>query len=306
MWRLLLLAAFTAHAQRVLIPAPGAGAREYAARLQTSADLVSPTDAYLKQHPLPASRERLLQRFADAQKAYLENSLPEARERFTEVVELVLSDDWNKSDREVLLHAYLRLAQIDGTQSEHWLLQALMLGPGLELDRNLFPPPLLKQLAELRTRSASAPVRRLLGDWPRLLINGVSCTAAQCPEFPLSAFPARVTFLSDTFVPVTVRVPLSALSGLKIERTALVQGRCGSPSFHARAGEFAAKDAFFGLACESQNQLQLQPQPRVPNALDMTLSAGPTRAPFYHSKWFWIGLGVVTTAIASSQMLESN
>ena len=110
----------------------------------------SPTQEYLSMHPLPANRERLLTLFSEAQRAFLEKSSEESSEKFKSLLALLTEDDWDKSDREIFLQAYLRLAQMesDAERRERWLGLSLLLG-AVNFDADLFPPPLLTKRAEI-------------------------------------------------------------------------------------------------------------------------------------------------------------
>lgn len=292
-----------AYAQTVLLPAPDVSLREYHARLRVSPEYMSAVESYVRRHPTAANRDRLLAAFAEAQVAFTERPVEEAKLRLRELVARLETDDWNANEREIFLTAFLRLAQLDPEGADGWLARALTLGPGLEYDRGLFPPPLLARLEKLRTTLPRVRVSEKLGAFSEMLVQGVSCRRERCPDFPRTREPVRVTFLSEVYAPVTVHVALEKLNAAAPETRAFVAGRCGTPEFRPPSAEFTDKAAFFGLTC-GQPEVALRPLPTPVNAWPLpmpTETPKPKRA-FYHSPWFWTGaVAVITTAIVLSQ-----
>jgi hypothetical protein len=284
----------------VLLPAPSAPTLEYRAALKADPSLTSPSEIYLSHRPSPETRDHLLAAYARARQAFLGQSPDEARSRYRAVADMALDDDWGRTERAVLLNSYLRLAQLDSDPAarDRWLVRALFLGPGLKPDATLFPPPLLRRLAQLDRESPKfKPVDVLAGgDWTLLLINGVPCSRSGCPDFPRLPQTTRVTLLSEKWRPQTLRIDLNRLAGAEIARLAWAGGDCGRPESSPEAGRFKNKQIFFGLKCARPDQagttaLNLAP-PVIP-------SMPKTRSkPFYQSGWFWAGVGTVAlTAI---------
>lgn len=171
----------------VLIPVTSAPRLEYRAMLKAHPDFESPTDHYLRHHPLFALRGQLLERFTVAQRAFLENSELEARQKFAEVLQLLWSDDWSDSDRGIFLHAYLRMAQLEANPSarDRYLRQSLLLGPDVTYDPTLFPPPLLRRRTELLGK-LSTPIhlhKAMLSNGATVLINGYRCDGGTCGDW---------------------------------------------------------------------------------------------------------------------------
>ncbi|MBX3022566.1 MAG: hypothetical protein KF799_12915 [Bdellovibrionales bacterium] len=291
-----------AHAETVLVPAPASVKREYEARLAASS-FASPSQVYKRQHPSAEGREHLLSSYADAQKAFLQNSLTEAIVRFESVVNRLPSEDWSRSDRELILLSCLRLAQIDSVRRDQWLTKALLLGPGLDIDEQLFPPPLVAQLKRLRAEVPSVQPRRLVdfNEWTLVLINGVSCSPSACPEFSDLPLTVRVTFVSDRWLPQTLHLPLSDLGKAQPERLAWLEGACGAPRFHPKTETLGTKLAFWGLNCDGVNPIvPLAPTP----TLALPENVKPAATPFYKNKWVWAGLGLITAALVISQQQQ--
>lgn len=299
-----------AWAETVLVPAPTASTREYQARLISSA-YISPTQSYLNTHPSLAAREDLLGAYAEAQKAFLEQSLTQAQAGFENVVKKVGAEDWGATEREVFLLSYLRLAQIDGGRRDEWLARAIQLGPDVKAEKSLFPPPLFAQLERLRKESPKMNPGALYDstEWTRILVNGNSCSRHACAEMPNLPGTVRVTFLSDRWLPQTLFMSLSDLPKAAPERIAWLQGSCGSPVFHAKSQKLGTKSAFWSLNCDqpglpASSGLNLQPVARAPgpDALVLPEPMKEQRTPFYKNKWVWAGVGVVAAVVIASSL----
>src|SRR4051812_43713781 len=113
MFWLILTLSFQTFAKTVLIQGPQTSQVEYKAMLKAHPDMISPVQHYLELHPLPSNRERLLALFSEAQSDFLSKSNTEAAVKFESVIQLMTADDWSRSEREIFLHAFLRLAQME-------------------------------------------------------------------------------------------------------------------------------------------------------------------------------------------------
>jgi hypothetical protein len=298
-----------AHGTTVLVQGPQSHPLDYRATLKAHADTISPTQDYLNSHPSVASREALLAAFAEAQRAFLENSGEEAPKKIGAVLDLLPNEDWAKSDREIFLHAYLRLAQIetDGGARDRWLTLSLLLGEDLAYDATLFPPPLLLRREELRKEIPSKIIsRRLLGaGWNQVLINGVACGARDCGQWPRTPGRVRVTFLSDQWVPQTMTAESDELERLTPREIAWVEGGCSRTQWSQQAERIPAKRAFFSLECDKPElpiALNLKPTAAAAPAIP-ALSVTTSSPPLYENKWLWIGVGTVLAVVlvAASQ-----
>lgn len=272
-WMILFLS-LTAQAQNILYREPGQPAIEYQAALKAQGELISPTTNYLRIHPLRENRDRLTGRFAEAQKAFLNQDKTSARNAFQKVVDLIATDDWRASDRSVFALSYFRLAQLESENSrqDFWLRKILSLGPDAPVDQALVPPPLLKRLKEIRQKTPARDLSPLLGEWDRLIVNGRVCT--KC-ELPKTEEPVRVTWLSDQWRPITQ---------VWNANTAPTPPR-GEP-WPAPAPE---------------KVLNLQTEPRA-DALPL-FAETRTRKSFWKSPWLWAALG---GAIAAAVIIDHN
>lgn len=304
-WLLLFL--IQAHAQTVLVQAPRSPGLDYLAMLKAHSNFVSPSRFYRAKHPLVSEREQLIAAFAEAQKAFLGDSIASARKAYKAVLDLVWADDWERSDREIFLQAYLRLAQTesDSAARDRWLTQSLLLGDDVNVDATLFPPPLLLRRRELSRQATVKVVSKVPAGWNDLLVNGRSCAGTDCKLLSLGK--VRVTLLSDQWLPHTEILDINEIDRLAPAPVALVRGACGQEDFHAETAKYPVRKAFWNLDCEERvgasRKLKLTPQL---NASIFTPAPGPVK--FYQSKWFWIGAGgvvvIAAVVIANSQRHE--
>ncbi|NJL23918.1 MAG: hypothetical protein HC902_01170 [Calothrix sp. SM1_5_4] len=303
----------------MLLQSPDASDVEYQAVLRANPSNQSVVRHYERTHPSPLQQERLLNRFAEAQRAFLKDPAEQARAAFIAVLELEHEDDWNPGSRELFLHALLRLAQIEKSETarDEWLARAVYWGDDLTPDRTLFPPPLLERWREVRNRNPRAnPEVLLKNGWHALLINGRRCTPGNCPSYPPSETPVRLTLLSNVWQPQTMILPSRALQTFRPKETAWVHGDCGAYRLAAPARDLANSRPFFSLDCERGKEAAVNPRPvsshdaltagsHVSLPVPMP-SQGTNDNKFYRSKWFWAGIGTVAIALLiSAQKRES-
>lgn len=307
---LLLFGPGFAHGQPILFRSAGAPESEYRARLRSDEALRSPVGAYLDQHPLGRSRGQLIERFTRAQHAYLEGEVGEARRYFQEVTALLPTDDWRIEQREIFLHAFLRLAQMEHDESarERWLIEAQYLGQDVNFDENLFPPPIVRRHRDLSRQLPRIRPSVEASGWPLILINGVRCSATDCPTVPAPSHDVRVTFVSDQWVTQSQQIDVASLARLRPPRFTWVTGECGKSDLLPAARALGTGRAFFGFNCEAP---RLVPQMAAAPAVDPAASGVSTqlrattapvaRRPFYRSPWLWAGVGAaVVTGVALS------
>jgi hypothetical protein len=322
----------------VLIHGPGSPTLDYRATLKANPDFRSPTEFLLKSRPGPGRREALLTAFASAQKAFLENSLGEARALFESVASMMSHADWPRADRQVFLHACLRLAQLeaDSEGQNRWLARAVAVGDDTQAEAGLFPPPLLAGLKKFRAEIPRARVSREVFDngWTMVLLNGHVCSAHNCAGFPMGGEKVRATFLSDTWQSVSLMLDARELTTVRPKAVAWVSGACAKTQFSAASSALRDARSFWGLECEALNSgstlasgtgmgltsgsttyseaiatptssggAALNFNPSTPSQSLPTFEIKENSPAFYKSKWFWIGVGVLATGalIANDQ-----
>ena len=302
---LLLWSGLSAHAT-VLFQGPQSSPLDYAAELAAHPHWVSPVQDYVNRHPLSANREQLSSLFAQAQHDFLAKSELESRERYKAVINLLGMDDWTKSEREIFLQCYLRLAQLESDNSarDRWLKQSLALGSELDIDASLYPPPLLQRRKELATYPQMLALSRLhlSAEWARILINGQPCGKKDCGLWPKDVR-LRVTVLSNQWLPQSRTIEARRFAEYQPEAIPWVEGACNTNHWHPETERFADRMAFWSIECaapvaDSFNLSAVAPPTTAPDAVPKLQEApAPEYRPFYKSTWFWVGAGVVTAAV---------
>lgn len=286
----------------VLIQAPGVSSFDYQTQLKADPDLMSPTQILLRQRPSNTNKNSLIQAFISAQKIFIAN--PADSSGFEKIVDMTGLDDWSPEERKVLLHSYLRIAQIQGDSEERkkWLFRSLNLGDDLEPQADLFPPPLLREYHHLREEvpRASIPPEIFEAGWSVVTLNGKLCSRRGCSGFPLTGDKIRVTYLSDVWQPATLFLEGRELSLTSPRRVAWVSGDCRNPQITSAVGIFNNPKFFFGSVCSAKPQLApIQAQTSLPNP--ETKEPSPS---FYKSKWFWAGVSAVGIALLISSQTK--
>jgi hypothetical protein len=223
-------------------------------------------------------------------------------------------DDWARAGREICLQAYFRLAQLelDPSAQTQILSQAVLLGDGLNVPADLFPPPLMRRYSQLKTEIPRQQISPgfFADGWSLILINGKPCTKSACDDIPVLGNEVRVTFVSDQWISVSEVTVASEINRSSPRRSAWVSGDCDHSTFHSQANFSADKKAFWGLNCGTTAALKPKPinfqptshaDPMIPQ-----IETELKKRPFYKSPWFWGGIGaVVVTAIVLSAQKQN-
>jgi hypothetical protein len=310
-WLSLILVWAHALNATVLFQAPSTSGLDYRAALKADGEAQNPTRAYVESHPSNDNRNRLLNLFAEAQKAFLGGTKEEAKARFNDLLALRMEDDWDRAAREIFLQAYFRLAQLelDPSAQTQILTQAVLMGDGLNVPADLFPPPIVRRYSQLKSEIPRQQISPgfFADGWSTILINGRPCTKIACDGIPPLNNEVRLTFVSDQWVSVSETVPASEINRLSPRRIAWVNGDCDHSTFHSQTDFAQDKKAFWGLNCGTTaaakpKTLNFQPvshaDPMIPR-----IEMEANKRPFYKSPWFWSGLGAVliTAVVLSTQ-----
>ncbi len=241
--------------------------------------------------------ERLRSKLETAQRAWLGSSPEKARTAFVELAELARRADWKDPQREVILYAHLRLAQsaVSPIERVEWLESAARLTPDLEPDSSLFPPPLLRELKELRatiaTRSLPLALHDVFPGFKFVLVDGRKIDLASKATTRISPGVHRITALSDRHMPVTEELTAAQLGVFRVNGRPFAES-CASPLVSLEDG--TRIEVLNGQNCKPPSSSVA----KVPDAdwtkVSQEVSARPRR------DWLWIGLAAVGTALAIS------
>lgn len=292
------------------------------------------------ERPGLASETRLRKRLERAQAAWLSGSPEDARRAFEELADLALEADWRGTQREALHYAHLRIAQTstDEAARDAILERAGSLFPDVVPDASLFPPPLLVSyaaaLARVRESSLEVPLGAFFPDDRFVLVNGRRFAITPTLKVKLSAARHRITLLSDSRPPVTLKGAPGAIRPTD-GRKPLATGSCQEPELikfglpsgleidALYANECLRSTALEGSAGEAHKLSGLAPSigERAQPSSDMVrlvqsdpLSSAPpafaqraasSQKGMSRTHWIWIGLGALATGVTVTLLRES-
>lgn len=310
-------------AKTIVLKVPQASAKEYQAFVLSSPAYEFPSHILLNEMPSTEDREHLSALFAKAQASYTDGSLNQAKEDYKQVVALAETDQWGEEEQSVLLHSYLRLAQLEQNADviNELLKKAVAWTPRGKLDETFFPPPLVQQFRQLQSSTANVAVdlRPFADDFNFVVVNGQSIDLAKTKQTELKDGPVRATFISDTYQPSTVQLSADQLSQAQPEKRAWVEGSCLKPQLRwQHAGQLAKP--FFNQNCapmKAKESTEIDVAYHAPiavthseaNSLPLPgegINTSKAHVPFYEKSWFWIGVGVVATAVVVVALSNSH
>src|SRR5690606_35663664 len=90
--------------------------------------------------------------YEEAGYLFLQGSPDEAHHAYIQITSLVHDADWRTVQRKMIFHSFLRAAQTSGDASKQTslLTQAVHFNANEAGDPQLYPPPLLRELDQLR------------------------------------------------------------------------------------------------------------------------------------------------------------
>ena len=249
--------------------------------------------------------------FNRAEQAFLSAEMRPARELYFNIVQRRHRFDWPKASRERIFNALLRMAMIE-SESEgrrRWLVEALHFDPQIDPDADIFPPPLLEELAILRN---SLPSQKLRTDsWPTsihtALINGREIP--RTPEISLPSQNFRLTLLSDQNFPMTQMMDLEKGDDSTWTVEPLVQGHCLQPEWTRTKDHYPRHHrVIFEESCETPSAVP-PITAKIPSPLPLAqsiIASSPEKAPsFWRNKWFWLGVGAVVGGTVLYQQIRA-
>ncbi|MGE3974478.1 MAG: hypothetical protein AB7F59_08135 [Bdellovibrionales bacterium] len=296
-------------AEDVLFYSPQASESDYVVYLQTKPQYMSYVEYWAKRNPSQSDINHLLDVFERAQVAYLHNPFDEAKTLFENVVQLAHQSDWKNSQRELLFTALLRLAQFEQNPEgrNHYLKRAIALDHEMEPNTSLFPPPLIKELKELRKdlRSRAYLFKKPVAErTSSVLLNGKKLNF-QKPVMVVEGL-HRLTVVSNGHVTWTKVLSQRDFENLYVERKALASGSCEKPQIHSETDlGLTHSSYFFGTSCvrEGSKKKIIAMTALLPDHhSSATMPSDAPSKPLWKKPWFWAAVaGVALTAILISQ-----
>lgn len=295
-----------ATATPVLIQSKDADRLDYLAKIRATGEWQSPTQWYQAHLPLPKQTDELTLRLEEAQSALINSDTQLTQKKFSEILNLWTETDWDKQHRQVFLYSALRLAQFSTglKDRDHWVMVAVSTGLDIEPEAELFPPPILKQYGQLKSKVSKLNPSSVLKntDWDAIIINGQICDRQRCPEFPINQFPARITWISDRYQPVhenseTSRIAENGFVAPKGSKL-WVEGDCSQPKISSGEFNLGETTPFFDRSCGKAKPIF--PQSAHELSKPLPLPSVPNRendSKWLRSPWFWAGAAAVTAAV---------
>ena len=245
----LLLITQMAFSATVVIPSATASKADYEAYLAAHPEWQTPAEE-LSNRLVPAEkRNQLIETYARAQAEFIGADPAKAVPLLEDILRDINSEDWGPAERRILFQSALRRAQLaDEGAKPKWLKLAITVGSDGEVDPNLFPPPLLESLAQLKKDLPKIPVRHLIPEgWDRVKVQGLSYSTKSDQLIPDTGEPVRISWISNLYQPESAVLPLQKASKAHLQAQAWVDGSCDSPRFRPTARQFSSKSAFFSL-----------------------------------------------------------
>lgn len=302
---ILIFLIFNLWGQDVLIPSVEADSIQFEQYMLEHPDKKTFTQHYLAQ--TKTKEDHLLFLLKKAQYEFIDGSLDQAKHYFKQILELRHTIDWDKKHRKSIIYSAIRMAQMSSTDSdkEDYLMMAISFDDEIEPDEKLFPPPLLLKYYQLK-KSLALKVWSFpegVEHYKTVLINGKQIIASG-NFFKSLPGEKRFTFISDIHSPITIVDSTNNIHSRKMNPIPLVQGHCQNPIF---SSESQRKHifGFFGKDCILPSHLSMDSPSQWPASVEVPSSTQELSSPKSY-KWLWIGLGVVTTALAWQAVENQN
>ena len=286
---------------------------------QAHVQALGPPNISYGESALQKARERaaafpLKEKIIQAQELYLSGAAAGAQKIFGEISALAHSADWSSGQRRIIFYSFLRRAQGESGPGKR---KSLLLSAGSlalwdfrpggafgpeDPDRELFPPPLLRELDELRSRQPSLSV-----DWKKIfphheiiLLNGKRLDKGRKSQIPEGVY--RASAFSSSHEPWSKALSLSQLLSHSIKAEPLTKGYCGSLRLRQK---FAAENVFLfpPSDCEKDLAFSKARQEKLlksrPPPLKEAEAAGQKAAQAEDSKkWLWAaGAGLAALVV---------
>ncbi len=197
-----------------------------------------------------------------AQESWLSGSIDSARENFAKMIEQALREDWRAPERETIVYAMMRLAQVSKNDFERdgILRRALVFAPDARIDEDLFPPPLVQRFQDLKNAGGEASERPSKKGVIRIRLKSIFKSAEfvriNGKKYPLDSdldlalWPGeyRVSVFSDFALPLVMIMSEDELLHFSYHPTLLASGTCREPKLNV-ASTSVKVDVLFAKGC---------------------------------------------------------
>lgn len=238
------------------------------------------------------NRELLRSQFIQAQNIFLNQPKNEAMKAWEAITLFQHQEDWQEAERLIIVIAYLRLAQM-ATQNEEirqFLEKAAQYSPELNIEPDLFPPPLMKLYDNMKqsVSKLKIPVK----NWDQydvVYIDGKKQLLNNKQYFYASPGFHRFHFLSNQRKPLLRITTTEQLTAIEPNESNWLQGNCSQPISNLEHYSNEATKWVFA-ECVTDELDSLKPKSKPITHLNITerfTREGPTEPKFYEKSSFW-------------------
>ena len=259
--------------------------------------------------PRPVSLHSLLKQ---AQMEFLSHEPNQSKNTFQIITENIHSFDWNTEERKIIFYSLFRLAQMEKDPQKKKLLlhEALIFGIDIELDFQLFPPPLMELYLQIKKTATfvSLDLKNLFPLHEIIIINGKIYKNTKKATLPYGTY--RVTALSSSHKSKTQILSLSHLMAKQLKTSPLISGSCRQPTLSHLSkilNENQIRILFpnFCIWNSLQHQLVKKQQNNLStNVMIEELEESTQTEQWWEKEWIWLGAVLIvgtTTIVILSQ-----
>lgn len=267
----------------------------------------------------------ILKQFEAAQSLYFQGDLQKSYQAYSQIIELGRRTHLAAAAQKVVHFCYLRLSELslDPQQKERHLQQALAFQASLDINVDVFAPPMQTQFRQLKSQFSYRVYPYLhWKDFSAVVINGKVHVVRPDLEIQLAPGESLVTWISDSALPESRWIDNNLLAQTSPPTRLLAHGDCQLNSTHIKSLKTSAVKLYTPTQCQQQlpdkvvstNKEQnrntakgviLATESSPEHAVQVSLSPQQSK-PLWKNKWFWIGTGVVAAVIWSMARNQKN
>ena len=247
----------------------------------------------IRKNPRPLKLTEILKQ---AQEEFLSHEPERSKKSFLIITEHIHSFDWGKEERKIIFYSLLRLAQLERNEQKKRLLlqEAVAFSLDIQLDLQVFPPPLVKLYLQTRKQTAFIPLnlQKVFPQHEVVLINGKTYSHAEKVILPYGMY--RVTALSSSHKTWNQSLSLSRLISKTVKTSSLVKGSCKQMGInHLPLKNYRILFPNFCVWHSLKNQLA---QRQSELKLTEYLADPGKRKQWYEEELLWVGAALVLAA----------
>jgi hypothetical protein len=296
---------------RLVLRGPSADNLRYKAWLSARPEFQSFSDWWIRSRVDSSAEQNLQRKLELAQAEFLQGSIANAKQAFSDVVSLSRTQDWRAQERTALAYASLRLAQLakEIEERDHHIGEAAVWGV-VDLKSNLFPGPLwnLYRAAIQHYIREQLDLDLWFPGIRFILVDGRPFEALPTTEFAVDRSRHRLTLVFDHAQPVSGEMTWSEFKNWRPQIEPLVKGDCQN---HALSEGLPSRfQIYFSDDCivtpmdpggTQAPKAQSSPSKDLPLPLLAEASFKPMPG---FSPWVWLGVGVL--AVGAVTLINQN